>query len=253
MTNIIKAELYKIFKYKITYVVICLLGIAEILGIFVNVGLKVMRKSSTGGVQLEIDGMQGYINYFNGNITCMLMAIIVISIIAAEYQTGGIRQKVCRGYTRASLEIGQFVAFFIVIFSMFFTFAIIDGLISVLFWSVNDISLTNTLGVVLGDLCITAVYVSLGLFFVYITRRSGMAIMFLALLIFGGDIAVSILSVFIRKFDLSHFWLSGIREAAIGSEESVIGKMLLADGILLVIAVVLLGVALTYFKRKDIE
>lgn len=251
MLDIMKSEFYKVRKSKVTFVVsLCLLGIAMI-EIVAFIYAKV-----AGGIWAEVfEGTKGidiYANFTSDGLYLIFVALFVGGMISNEYTNRTIRQVVSRGTSRVQIALGQFVALATSLTLLTIIPASLAAVTASLCWEFGSISAGRFLMVVLGQIVIIWSYAAITMLIAHLARSGGLSIGINIMLLMGGGMAATLLSVLTKKEFFQTYWIQNMQNLAIdySGAASEQGKFIL---ILLVLGIICTVLGIVRFKIKDVD
>lgn len=251
MLDIIKSEVYKVRKSKVTFVTaLCLLGIA---GLNIAVVLYAQIK---GGIWLEMmEGSQGYEVYFDfirGTFYLVFVALFVGGMISNEYTNRTVRQVVSRGTSRVQIALGQYIVLSTAMTVMSVIPAALSGIVVSAFWEFGSISAGRFLLTLAGQILLIWSYSAITMLIAHLTRSGGLSIGINVLLMLGGSTAAMALAQLTKKEFFMTYWLLNIQSEALDYANPIMeqGRFV---ALLLVIGVVFTVLGVARFKMRDVD
>lgn len=260
MFNLLRSDLYKVYKSRAFYI-LTLLNI--IVGMLMAMGLNAGMRAMGGPRAGVFDGMLGQINGADGlsmfipfGFHLMFLAIFVSIYVASEFQNGTIKNVLSRGARREKVFLSKFVVSALVGLFMFFVFVGTLLLVSGFYFGF-DISSTTSLSGLLNMLIFQSLfvvaYVALFTLVSMTIRGAGGAIGTNLVSVTMMSTILSAVSYFLPwSVNLNNYWidwgisnLSGYRV----SMEAMSHGLLL--GLAWVVGCVCLGVVC--FRRMDVK
>lgn len=278
MIDMVRAELFKLRKRKMTWILLIILVAFFCLIFFATYGITsgpsdIMPGASVDGIRTSLQFPDAFNMIFStaGSIGTLLLIILVASSIGSEYSWGSIRQVLARKGIRYHFVISKLISFIIV--------ATIGLLISVIVGFILALITSNLLGSINWDF-MTASYVGglfemfgwtlfsllpyilLTTFFAFLGRSAIAGI--------GGGLGFYFIeAIAVGLFGLAGGWLAKIPDYLIGPNvDALMPSSLFAQGafasadtmtstlhaalVLATYCVVFLVLSLYMFKKRDI-
>jgi len=189
MTNLLKANIYKLLKSKAFYI---LFGLNLL---FVLLTIIVMKLSVSSGMGMNLSDNAFIETMILMNIGCNFLSVLAIVLfLGNEYKNGAIRNKIIIGKNRTELYLANAITG-IIIGSVIFLSGMLEIIVlGLIFFGMGSLSIGNLFLYLLEGLLFSIVFSSLYSFIAIISNRANRAILFGIIVYFSLEILVSILS-----------------------------------------------------------
>lgn len=274
MINLLRSEIYKLFKSKAFYVccIICVVGTAIVAFTYdfmqKNITpemLEQMKSASSSGA--NISNTEGLLTQkFNGQILLsqafaqntlqIVLAVFISLFVASEFTTGTIKNIVSKGFSRFKVYSAKLITVWIATILMMVVIALASVLIGTALWGFGDIAsdLTKNIFIFLG--LQTLLFFALSSMFIAISvviRSNGGSIATnVCVIAFAALVTALIDAILPDGNTVSQYWIQNniVNVSTLTFTTKQITQSLLISGSYLVIFV--LGGFLT-FQKKDIK
>lgn len=250
MLNIVKSELYKARKLRVTYTTLIWLFLiaAFIIGMLVYGGIK---GGEIGEATAKMGGIGAFANIYNQEFYLIFVTLFMGGVVANEYTNSTIRQVVSRGLSRTKILLGQYLALSLVMYIISLIPGICCMITGIIRGGMGDVSIPQLILTLAAPLAVSLGYGAICVFMAQLLRNGGMAIGITVLIIFVGEIAVTILG-FLTKMDVfTKYWLGNILVKSF-AYDGALGTQAKFIVIWLGIGVVMTGVNLLLFNKRDV-
>ena len=242
MNNLMKSQFFKIKRNRCLYI---MLGVVLFMA-FVGVTMASNMKAE-GNV---VTGVDVVFNSYGGDVCAMIVGILATFILCMDFTSGSIKQIIGKGVNRVKYTMAS-------IFSVSITATImlaLLGLISfgfgiVIFGHTGSIEISSLGYLILGLIVIALNYTSYIAMITMAFRKISISLIFAIL-------SPSLLDIFVRLIspvtDASVLSLNENVEKMI-SVETAFGERMASFGVMGILTVIMAVVALSIFKKKDIQ
>ncbi|WP_410506427.1 ABC transporter permease [Haloimpatiens sp. FM7315] len=253
MTNIISSEFYKILRSKIFYVISIVLLAINVIAFAIA---EFVQKSDRFSIEVKSNilnsGLGGYPRSFDGDGILYIILIFTVSIVAANYTSGGIRQMACRGIARWKLVLGQYIAVSSIITITMIVFGVIGVILNTIVHKLGSVDTLSFIWMNLGLICIFWSITGLGFLISYIFKSAGISIVIFFLLIIGLKLASSILVTLTKNDIYAKFSLSNMKNTIIDLTSKT-QEVLIFSIIFLAIGVISVLGSMLVFTKRDVN
>lgn len=245
MINIIKSNLFKLFRNKTYYGICVLLGLSLILYIYLNYFAKYSNDFVVPALQNLSE------NLSNPYIINILFALLAGKFILEDYGSGVIKNILGRGISRGKYFIGNIISIYIVYVITWIIYLVLQSIIYGFKYGIGTGNIkVLLLGIILNLIFMLALIIIVSA--ITAITRNGILIAIIFVVILNIDkIIMLIASILHRRIDL--YWINMItyiNYIDIGTNNELLIKGI---GISLVYVVIFIIVGLYAIKKQDVK
>lgn len=249
MLNLIKGELFKTRKSRITYVTI---GIMGLLAVFM---FGMYLYGTLAGWKSQFEGTNGFVMYsssFDMDMVYIVIALFAGTMVTNEYIYGSIRQIVSRGFSRKKIIFSQYLSIGLTLSVILVASAFVFGVIASCFFGVGEINWLRGLITTLGFCGMAFGYGGFSMFLAYIIKSGGICLGVNTCIILGGGIGAEVLYYMTKNEMFVKYWLSNLRRS-IADYTSPIESQIQAVAVFFAIGIVFMIATMILFQKRDVD